>query len=184
MIGLPDLLPMVRSEGVHCSQVIDYICRKTGQYKGRADEGISPELMTRFQLGTALEDSIATRFEQTYPGEFIRVGELEEDGIYLTPDLVMVDPWTDVEIKLTWMSARESLYPESRKLWKYWTQVKCYCRALRTQRGRLIIVHINGDGGRFEVITRVWDAEFTKQELRMNWDMILRNVEPMQKEKR
>jgi len=218
----PDLLPMRgRSPGVHVSYVIQGICVRLGYFDEHKD------LSTAWaQLGQAHEQAIINRLTRHYPGRYHVPGELECDGIYLTPDLEDLDPadYSDFdvaptakdlaviaedgkaieEVKLSWMSAKwvpsvlldqlvetgsvitrppfpdlvpgVHLFDGDDKLWRYITQAKCYCWAVRTRVGRVRVMHVNGfndgNGPQPYVHQWVWDTI----ELAENWQFILSNA--------
>jgi hypothetical protein len=219
----PDLLPMRgRSPGVHVSDVIRGICVRLGYFDEHKD------LSTAWaQLGQAHEQAIINRLTRHYPGRYEIPGELECDGLYLTPDLVDLNPTdysdfdvpptaTDLavmeedrvaveEVKLSWMSAKwvpgvlldrlvetgtgiprhgdlpdllpgVHLFDGDDKLWRYITQAKCYCWAVRTRVGRVRVMHVNGfndgNGPQPYVHQWVWDTI----ELAENWQFILSNA--------
>lgn len=171
--GMPDLLPMQgRSSGIHVSEVIHELCIRLGYFKGELDEKPNNSWM---QLGCALEDSLVRRFDEHHPGKYVRVGELELDGLFGTPDLVNVDDWADEEIKLSWMSSARP--PDDVKMWRYWVQIKAYCKMLESNIGRLHVCHINGDWRGQGPIYRVWEQTFTKGELNENWHMLLTHAD-------
>jgi hypothetical protein len=219
---IPELLPMLdRSKGVHISDIIHRLSVAAGRYRARtaveAKGEFSDDVRLRMELECALEHAIVARFAAQYPDRFVQPGELEDDGLYGTPDLLDVETLTVDEVKLTWMSSREpdSERGDSEKLWGYWVQVMAYCRMLRTRLGRLRVVFVNGnyrysemscamcgvawdsEAGDSEaarargacsecsgtVMTsgapqyRVWEREFTQQELDTNWRMLLSGAE-------
>lgn len=172
--SIPNLLPMRdRSPGIHVSEIIHYLCVQAGIFKTRDDEAEAAFVDTAYiQLGCALEDTIAARFEAHYPGRYVRPGEQSADGIFLTPDLKDTETPSLDEIKLTWMSSRHD--PSSEKFWRYWLQVKAYCYVCRITTGRLHVVHIMGDWRENrEPCYNLWEQRFTKAELVENWQMLL-----------
>jgi len=182
--SIPDLLPMQdRSEGTHVSEIIRYLCIKLGHYE--TDDG-KPIPLTRWQLGSTLEHTIALRYREHFPDRYTGGVELEKDGLFGTVDLIDTVEWAVDEIKLTWMSSRHE--PTSKKYWKYWVQLMAYCWMLETSLGRLHVCNLNGDysydpdtGG---PLYRKWEAVFTKRELEDNWNMLLKNRADVEKEKR
>jgi len=165
--SLPDLLPMRgRSLGVHVSTVISDLCVRLGMYAA-SDPDSFP--VTRTQLGSALEDSIATRFAADSPGTYVRASELVREGLYVTPDFWIVDdprtvpggplydprvhPLITRECKLTWMSAKliegvetregasaeEDAAAEGERFWRYWRQLEAQCWALYPEPWQTVI---------------------------------------------
>lgn len=175
--GIPDLVPMVRGgdETRHVSYAIRRLCLQLGHYEeSEVDEGTR----NLWGMGSAFEDavvaSLSERYALTHPGRYVRTGELELDGLLGNPDLFDTVDQAVEEMKLTWMSSKHG--PESEKFWKYWVQVKAYCRMMEVQTGRLHVCYLNGNYKRGEDGTRceyyVWEAKFTKIELINNWKMI------------
>lgn len=170
---IPDLAPMTgRSEGLHVSHIINDLCVQMGMHSEREDN-MPNHVKLRMALGNALEHSIIQRYEAQYPDRFVQPGEVCHDGIFGTPDLLDLETFTIHEIKLTWMTARHAI--DSNKLWKYWVQLKAYCRMMETCYGQLEITYVVGDYTDMSPKYRKWGAEFTKRELQDNWDMLKRH---------
>lgn len=127
------------------------------------------------EVGCAFEDLVASslvnRWSTFLPDRFLKVGQLETaDGLIGTPDLVDIVDNVIHEVKLTNMSSRHDI--ESEKFWKYWVQLQEYCWMWGTRRGRLHIGFLRGDYTGIEVDYKVWEADFTKQELIENHRML------------
>ncbi len=183
--GIPDLLPMERSDDPsrHVTAVIRYLCLKLGHFDDDG-EGVTVEQQTRMELGSAFEDlmvkALAARYEKNNY-RYVQPGELFLDGMIGTPDLLDVDDYAIEEIKLTWLSSNHP--PEHKKLWKYWVQLKAYCRMAETQQGRLHVCYVNGDYREERGPTyRKWEVEFTQQELHENWRMLITHGQVMRGE--
>lgn len=207
--SLPDLLPMRnRSPGIHVSDVIHDLCVRLGHYKRSPH---TENTTSRWQLGCALEDAIAERFARDAPSNYMRGFELQQDGLYLTPDLLHVEPsrLTVVEVKLTWVSSRNwpveitdcdmsqlthnvaqqvvaqykanNSESSTKTYFKYELQLAAYCYALQTCYGQLITVMPMGAYryDEFEVHARTWNVEFTPEELRDRWKLLLQYAEEM-----
>lgn len=185
--GIPNLLPMQdRSPGIHHSHVLSDLCIRLGHYDKKDMS------MSRMQLGCALEDTIADRYAEEYPDRYIRPGELLLGDLPITKDLLDVYSYVPEEIKLSWISSRNS--PDSEKFIRFWWQVKSQCCALKTRKGRLNITHINGDYDflrkrkpgdpppKFEVHNNVWEQEWSKADLEDHKIMILRHRDRMLRE--
>lgn len=223
----PDLLPARgRSKGVHVSDVIKGLCLRLGHFDEERQLSVAWA-----QLGQAHEQAIINRLKRHYPhGRYAIPGELCRDGLYLTPDLLDLDPadYSDFdvaptpaelavieedgvaveEVKLSWMSAKwvpsavredesgslivnfsgetanasllglnpESLVDGDDKLWRYLTQLKCYCWACRTRVGRLRVMHVNGFHDNNGPQPYVYQHLFDTLELAENWEFILSNA--------
>lgn len=170
--GLLDLFPMERSSGVHVSDPLQRILRSLDPAR-YTDE---PPNQLRLNLGSALEHAIADALEKREPDRYVRPGELQLDGIFGTPDLIDLLDWTVCEIKLTWMSCRDA-DPEDVKFWRYWVQLKAYCKMANAHRGRLWVVFINGDYREREPVGIAWEQEFEQAELDENWGMLIGAVD-------
>lgn len=178
-----------RSHGIHCSSLIRSIAINNGWLKVMQenhgsrfnlapviDEEDFPLIMS---IGMAWEDWISRQ----YPNMLYHFGELELDGISMSPDGVEVphdgsfdfDLGTGIidEFKLTWKSSRKPI--EQQKMWLM--QVKAYCKALPTLCARLHVVWVNGDYDYkrpgMPPQYRVYHLQFTQEELDANWQMLL-----------
>lgn len=188
--GIPDILQMEgRSPGLHHSTVLrDYLVRighysppdpylsQTSQEKGERTK------ITRMQLGSAFEQILADRYFRAYPGRYFYPGEMEIDGLPITPDLVDSTDYGPDSIKYTWVSSKHSIYSD--KFTYHWMQIKSECIALCSQVGRLHICHNMGDYtfGDDSVHFHVWQQRFEKKELEDHRTIILRHRDRMLKE--
>lgn len=108
-----------------------------------------------------------------------RPGELEVDGVKITPDAVDLEEYDNLEAKCTWRSMPGSVDdfmhdlhdPERFAHWLY--QMKAQCKALGTARQQMWTFWVNGDyrQERMPKIRR-WAMEFTREEIDSNWAMI------------
>lgn len=137
--GIDDLLPMVRSEGRHVSAGIRRMCLALGHY----EDTPLPDDRSLLETGNAFEDLLIQAFidrvAKSQPDRYIRPGEQCLDGVYGTPDLFDLYEHEVVEVKYTQLSVKND--PEGKKFWKYWMQLKAYCKMMGTLRGRLAIMH-------------------------------------------
>lgn len=155
-----------RSSGIHLSNIIHYICLKYGHYT----ESSNPH-SGMMSLGQCLELGIELDQNSKEPGRYIRVGELELDGIYMTPDFIDVVIPAVKDTKLTRLSA--STDPMSEKFWKFRTQLMGYCHGIQIPTGDLDVTFMSGNsesGG--DPIRRIWRWEWLGRELKGNWSMI------------
>src|SRR5688500_6103953 len=114
---MPQLLPMEgRSPGIHVSEIIHNLYVRLKHYDPREEVN-----QAQFELGNAWEWAIIARHERHDPKRFLRLGELELDGLYGTPDLGDVVEDAIREFKATWLSVKWG--PGSKKFWMYETQV-------------------------------------------------------------
>lgn len=184
--GIKELFPMVRTGDPykHISMIIRYLCLKLGHFE---DDGQGPAI-TRMELGSAFEEAVqeglARRYVLDDPHRYVRPGELELDDLIGTPDLLDLTLKAVVEIKLTWMSTRQGDDPNSEKFWKYWTQLKAYCKMMEWTVGYLHVGFVNGNY-RDDRLPRytIWRAEFTQSEINENWAMLVSNGKKMRQER-
>lgn len=155
-----------RTEGLHLGEILDDIQELLypidNKWEGDMAMGIG------FLWERVLSDQILKALHDA--GKLIRPGELHVDGIYMTPDGYNTDHIL-CEYKATWKSTNHQI--DSSKYWRYWTQIKAYCYALKTMRARLYILHVMGNWRNSGPIAKAYEAEFTKRELDDNWKMIV-----------
>lgn len=173
---IPDLLPMQgRSEGFHVSTGVKTLARELGTIP-QDDSGLST---TWAQIGCAWEDVVIKYLQRTYPGRYVVLPELELDGIYGTSDLY--DTWEDliIEIKMAWVSCNQPWKPgqlkkgQKDKLFRYRSQSMSYCKMKDTRRAQVIVCHVVGDWRTLTPQYRVWEFEFSQNELDDNWRLIV-----------
>jgi hypothetical protein len=176
-----------RPAGIHVSGILRVIALKLGKLHADDEDvpisaysGLPASALLRVALGLAWEEWIADRIiPETSPWP----GTLLLDDIYGSPDGMRVLPDSTLaidEIKLTWTSAAKSV--EDR--WMWLAQTKAYCwmaeqaHGIPCRHARWYPYYVNGDYGksgtwdRGPVFAPV-DLEFTEDELRSNWRMIL-----------
>lgn len=187
--GIPELLPMARGGEPedHISAVIRDMCVKLGHFAVEADAVEGERDYTLMELGSAFERAVvralAERWAESDPDRFVLPGELEEDGLLGNPDLLDATDYAVIEIKLTKLSSRHE--PDSIKFWKYWVQLGAYCWMLKTTRGRLHVCCINGDYKESRAPRyRVYEANWTMDELRKNWRMLTTHAHRMRQQAR
>lgn len=174
---MPDLLPMLdRSPGIHLTDITTDLAIKMGHFKP------SPLNMARLQLGNALEWAIIERMLRHDPKRYVRIGERELDGIYITGDIFDKRLWVPNEIKLTWQSlkSRPDEVESATGFWMRRAQVCAQAKVMRADRGVIPIVHIMGDYKKQrEPAYREWEERWSKQEVDNNWDNLQRHRDEM-----
>jgi hypothetical protein len=163
-----DLFVQDRSPGKHVSSAIHRVMKNL--YPDRFDSGpIDP---IRANLGNALENAMVDAMVEADPDRYVIPGAQEHNGIFGTPDLLDTKDWGPVELKLTWASSRRAEDIEDPWFWRYWVQLKAYCKMLDATKGKLIIVFINGDykGGAPQGFE--WEWEWAQEEIDETWGMI------------
>ncbi len=184
--GLEDLVgksTMKRGDGLHVSTIYNdlYQDLEPKRYK----RGTAPDPL-RLEAGLAfesfLEDALRARL---LPGERPDEFTHHEPGIVtpilFNPDLLLFNHVSRVgEIKLTWLSSRDAprqpgnAFPP--KWRKYETQMLAYCHMLETPYSRLIGFFVNGDYSQMAPELLAYDIEWSAQELRDNWQMLMNHA--------
>lgn len=172
----------------HVSVIIRDMCIRLGHFEG-PDANDTRDPQTIFAMGNSFEDAIALalaeRWAKQYPNRYVRPGEFELDGLLGTPDLLDLVNQRIVEMKLTWLSARQE--PEGEKFWKYWTQTLAYCKMVGYTEIELHVCHINGyykrDMPGPDPQYRIYIARPTQLDIDKNWVMLQRHHASMKRKR-
>ena len=172
-----------RSKGRHQSEIIKYIMTRL-EPKRFAGSGEPDSKL--WEIGFIWEE-IAARVLTRKFGIIKHQVELERDGIFMT-----LDGWNSKlqrvrEYKATKISSRHQI--TSNRYWHWHAQLKGYCLEMGTREAEIIPLYINGGyesaGGRFGAVAcRPVVVEYSRGEIRENWDMMLRTRDRMDKEER
>ena len=164
--------------GLHLSSIIKSIL--VGLDPKRFGAGPTSDSYTKFELGFMWEDLLARR--RTGQCVILQAG-IEKDGIRMTPDGFDICEWKVLESKATWMSARDPITAPKFRHWIW--QVMAYCHAMDTQLAMLEVLFVNGtysnDRG---PMFKCWNLEFTIDELKENWSMIINQKRHLQQTRR
>jgi len=173
-----------RSSGLHLSEIYNdlFACLEPKRYKAGA-----PVNKALLEAGILFEEMLERAFVLRLQETVGRPGELvSEEGVKCSPDLFIFDAEDNFrigEIKLTWKSSRdvprepgENGFPVKFK--KNFVQMMGYCHVARTPYARLISFFVNGQyiPGPPEPELLAWDIEFSTQELRENWAMLINHA--------
>lgn len=156
-----------RTPGLHLSDILDdleYTLFRDANYN------YSWELEWSAALGFVWERVIKAHIVNALveTGELFSPGEIEYEGVLMTPDGYNVAENCLEEWKFTWKSSRRVLEEFHRYLW----QVKAYCKALDFDTVNLRIMHVMGNYRGTGPQVRGLKIQFTERELKENWDMI------------
>jgi hypothetical protein len=101
-----------------------------------------------------------------------RPGEIELDGIVMSPDGVDWVGWLLYEFKLTWRAMPERMTDDvGSKFWKYFFQLKCYMHALAMTDALLWVLYVNGDWrAQMGPRVRVYSVHYEPDELAEHWE--------------
>ena len=158
-----------RTEGLHLSDIIKDLLNKSGLgYKGA---GFTDMQLTA-EMGLLWERVLSHVAGMKYANN--PLGELEKDGVLMTPDGIGPDPKGEVgmvleEYKVTWKSNRT--HPN--EVLNYMMQVKSYCHVVETNVCVMKVMYIMGDYKGSGPMYRESRIVFTDKELRDNWDMLV-----------
>jgi len=172
--GMDELFPQSRrTKGKHVSHAIYDIMKSI--YPDKYQD--TPIDIVRANLGNALEKTLIRGMHERDPRRYAIPGELEHEDWYGTPDLWDTVDWRTIEFKMTWASSRRAADIEDEWFWRYWVQLKAYCRMGQMTKGGLYICFVNGDytrdgspGGAPTVMG--WHDEWDEDELTENWEML------------
>lgn len=151
-----------RTAGVHLTQIIRSIHEETTEPKEGWD---SRSLWLSGEIGFMWEEILSYALKSRLPN---RIGEVEKDGIIMSPDGIDLDMWELWEYKATWKSSKNQPYDN----WKWMVQVKAYALALEVCVVKMAVLYVMGDyrGSGPQYIG--YRLEFTEYELRENWDLL------------
>ncbi len=184
-----------RTPGLHLSDIIKAIMKKIDPKTYDNDTPMDPNVI---EPGFAFEVALERAFNVRRM-DILRIGEVEKDGVIMSPDGVdFGDPPTLEEFKFTKKSAKDTPWPcgmhaQPRedcnycttefgpKFYVYLLQIKAYCYALGLRHARLRVMFVNGNyssGANFTPPEfRNWAFEFTEEELAKHWAYMLREAE-------
>ena len=173
-----------RSKGLHLSQVIYSLY---DVLKPRKDDGDPYGGRANMAMGFAWEHLLSYCIAQVFwppvDGLFcIHPGEVERDGILMSPDAVWVCEGDEFEEwKCTQKSSEKTPLDYTTWVW----QMKAYAYTLGLRKARLRILHLRGGYGKGagrckdNMCYKTWLLEFTESELQENWDMVMIHAKEM-----
>jgi hypothetical protein len=172
-------VPSERSPGLHVSDLYRRIAVDSGILKCVTDdEAMNPLVLA---VGMAWEEYCVTlpwcEDVAWQPGERL------VDGVFLSPDGWDFKLNRLEEFKATWTSSasKDQSIKTLEEMWLYRVQMMAYCYAMGTALARLHVLFINGnyryEGVGPQPVYRIYEVEFTKRELRRNWEMLMREKE-------
>jgi hypothetical protein len=168
-----------RSPGLHVSDLYRRIAVDSGILKSVGDdEEMNPLVLG---VGMAWEEFCVTL--AACENVIWQPGERVCDGVILSPDGWDFQANRLEEFKATWTSSASKSGGEKtiEEMWLYRVQMMAYCYAMGTVLARLHVLFINGnyryEGVGPQPVYRVYEMEFTKRELKRNWEMLMREKE-------
>lgn len=170
----PEGMDPVRSEGVHLTDIIkDIMIESHIQKTMSGSVWKEDQLHLAGEVGFMWEEILSSALKNRLP---CRIGELELDGILLSPDGIEVDEVDGEPILSEYKSVWSSSKREPIDNWKWMAQTKGYCKALGLTKVRMYILYLMGDykGGGPQY--RKCTIEFTELEIEENWEMLVNHA--------
>lgn len=182
----------IRSVGVHQSAIIRCLATESGILAPEWAEELSlvdarvitdQTAILRMMIGLAWEQL----YIPTIPEINHQPGELEVDGVYMTPDgesisvIITLDGRQQYalvvhECKATYKSVNTvaNLDPFHKGNWMWLAQIKGYCKGKNTRFSSMHVLFINGDYTYpLKPMLKRWDIEFTQDEIDTNWQQLM-----------
>lgn len=167
-----------RTLGIHVSNIITSIEQDTfGLVKGGDLD--SQELEAYRAAGFLFEWGLYGVFLREANVE--RIGEVELDGIIMTPDAINMDRGRGIEGKCTWRSMAHDVTDQNGEFMSWHMQMKAYGKALGILDWDLWAFFMCGDyRKRRQPKPRHWEITYTKDEVETNWRRITNHLKWMQ----
>ena len=148
-----------RAEGLHVSDLI--MCLRKAWIRQRTGEvPLDYSTVLVFSVGRAMQDWLTGQIGD-------EVG-IEKDGIHGTPDYRDGDGVLS-ELKATYYSSSKDIG----ETYHYHEQLGAYLAMTGELEGRLIVFYVNGDYKKDRRQMKVFDLQFTKEELDQWWSELL-----------
>ncbi len=161
-----------RSSGVHISDIYGSLFKRLDPKRYAKDGPINPIYLA---IGLAWERYLEERLIASgvnceRPAEQMTIGK-----IAFSPDLIIVNGEDRIgEIKVTWMSDVGNL--DDPKFNKYHAQAMAYCKQYGFRHARFYVLFVVGDYKGSGPTFRVYDIEYTVQEIEENWSALMNHA--------
>lgn len=171
-----------RSPGLHLSPILDIlegaIIPEVKNRKSMPADTLELYRTLGFIWESALTNYLNDRLE--FGDMFLsRPGEIELDGIAMTPDGCLVDAGDGETIleewKCTWRSPGSGVLSDKKFMRWFW-QMKSYCYALGVTRANLRVLFVCGNYAPTIPFAEFISVEFSQMELEENWAMVISNA--------
>ena len=158
-----------RSGGLHVSHIIKSISEDVFNYSKPEMEQQSLE--TYRIAGFLFERAL---YEIILVDEAVhRIGEIELDGIIMTPDAVNLGNNHGIESKCTWRSMKHNVLDVTGEFSEWHQQMMAYGKALSIYTWDLWVMFMNGDYGKNRrPKIRHWEIKYEEEEVDVNWRRI------------
>lgn len=172
---LPDetniiLQSVPRSPGLHLSSILKALDRDLHGAYHKAG-GFNLNLCA--DIGFTWERVIEIAYKSMVG---LRPGEIEKDGVLMSPDGIGEDPlgivpFTVHEYKCWFRSTRRTPMHD----WYVIMQNMCYCHAMGTTVGVFRVLYLVGDSWQDGPKYKQWRIEYDPAEMELAWQMVIRN---------
>lgn len=162
-----------RPKGLHVSQIItDMVQAVDPRYKRQLE---MPWL--KITSGLAYERAIATAIQHILPGESFRPHPVKKDGIWVSPDNIVIEPYRGREFKLTWYSMKKP-FPDHDVYWVWVVQMLAYAYVFGLTEFEIWVLYVNGNypWGVPTPVLQPYLLVFTEQEKWENWFMLVQHA--------
>lgn len=169
ILGPADKSGQPRGEGVHFSTIMrdleESLKPRVAMEKGKLSTYAAGGFLWEYVIESAMARSLESK-------DCFRPGEIERDGVKMSPDLYDPGRLEVVELKCTWRSSNK--WPAFEKhFWSWLCQMKAYAHALEVNRARLVVFFVNGNYKDSGPQVKQARFEFTDGELQENWRMLV-----------
>lgn len=181
-LHLPSADDEDRGSRIHVSTCIGHLLNKLNP--GKFNKPIDADARIKFEFGFAWEEAVVSRafwkriLKLSYPDMVFQQMRTELDGLRGTPDIIIQDymieglgPDWIVECKWTEKSAAYGILDS--RFWHWQVQMKAYCHMWDWKHALLLVCFRNGDYRPKKFLLQGWLFEFTDEELKTNWEMLL-----------
>ncbi len=168
-----------RSEGLHLTTIIRDLMDKSGLKTPKSSWNMNTTQSVGFiweeTLSLAWEERLSRAFASLLDKEmgWYNTGELNLDGIIMTPDGYDPNNMILQEAKCTWKSSKNK--PIDNFSWM--VQTKAYCRALCIDKVMFHVLYLMGDYKASGPIYEPWLITFKPHEIEENWQMLQNHKE-------
>lgn len=163
-----------RSGGLHLSHVIKSIMEESyGVFKG---DGMDEQALEGYRTAGFLFEhglyEVMLRDENVH-----RIGEIERDGIVMTPDAVNLTRGRGLESKCTFRSMNNDIMDTTGEFMEWHMQMMAYGGALGMLAWDLWVMFMCGDYRKNRRPTpKHWEIEYEQEEVDQNWKRIINHA--------
>ena len=175
---------VIRNPGIHVSGIIRAIAAEMGILNVGAEEVslvdrreiTDPDAILRISIGLAWEEWYISNV-LSYLGAIDHPEQIEVDSIHMSLDAESLrvtvtkrqSKYQSVvhEVKATYKSIKRVENLDSQ--WMWMSQIKAYCKAKATT---LAMLHVLFLCDSYKPQLKVWELEFTQQEIEDNWGLL------------